>query len=202
MIALSNSIPKHTRFAQSICTFIAMILLSCSYAQANTIDVLAGDPVLRNVQISPDGKHLALLAPVEGRNVVSIIKTDTREPVNILKFGSTKQVGDVYWANNERLVLRLDYFFSWYAAASSAGEWYAVNINGKKRENIFGYRSSRGSSSKIKTNDAADHRQSGTLVSLLKNDKKHILMAGRSFTARDTVSRLYKVNIYTGKSNW
>ena len=200
MIALSNSIPKHTRFAQSICTFIAMIVLSCSYAQANTIDVLAGDPVLRNVQISPDGKHLALLAPVEGRNVVSIIKTDTREPVNILKFGSTKQVGDVYWANNERLVLRLDYFFSWYAAASSAGEWYAVNINGKKRENIFGYRSSRGSSSKIKTNDAADHRQSGTLVSLLKNDKKHILMAGRSFTARDTVSRLYKVNIYTGKS--
>jgi dipeptidyl aminopeptidase/acylaminoacyl peptidase len=177
-----------------------MIVLSCGYAQANTVDVLAGDPVLRDVKISPDGKHMALLAPLEGRNVVSIIKTDTQEPVNILKFGSTKQVGDVYWANNERLVLRLDYFFSWYAAASSAGEWYAVNINGKKRENIFGYRSSRGTSSKIKTNDAAAVRQSGSLVSLLKDDKRHILMAGRAFTARDTVSRLYKVNIYTGKS--
>lgn len=200
MIALSNSKPIHTRFAQPICTFITIIVLSCGYAQANTVDVLAGDPVLRDVKISPDGKHMALLAPVEGRNVVSIIKTDTREPVNILKFGSTKQVGDVYWANNERLVLRLDYFFSWYAAASSAGEWYAVNINGKKRENIFGYRSSRGTSSKIKTNDAAAVRQSGSLVSLLKDDKRHILMAGRAFTARDTVSRLYKVNIYTGKS--
>ena len=200
MIALSNSTPTQPQFARSIFTFIAMIVLCCGYAQANTVDVLAGDPVLRDVKISPDGKHMALLAPVEGRNVVSIIKTDTREPVNILKFGSTKQVGDVYWANNERLVLRLDYFFSWYAAASSAGEWYAVNINGKKRENIFGYRSSRGTSSKIKTNDAAAVRQSGSLVSLLKDDKRHILMAGRAFTARDTVSRLYKVNVYTGKS--
>ena len=200
MIALEDSKRFSAQFARFARVLMAIILLTCGHAQANTVDVLAGDPVLRDIKVSPDGKHLALLVPVEGRNVVSIIKTDTREPVNILKFGSTKQVGDVYWANNERLVLRLDYFFSWYAAASSAGEWYAVNINGKKRENIFGYRTSRGTSSKIKTNDAAAVRQSGSLVSLLRDDKRHILMAGRAFTARDTVSRLYKVNIYTGKS--
>ena len=93
MIALSNSTPTHTQFARSIFTFIAMIVLCCGYAQANTVDVLAGDPVLRDVKISPDGKHMALLAPVEGRNVVSIIKTDTREPVNILKFGSQASGG-------------------------------------------------------------------------------------------------------------
>jgi dipeptidyl aminopeptidase/acylaminoacyl peptidase len=179
---------------------LLVITLVFGQAQANTVDILAGDPVLRDIKMSPDGKYLALLAPVDGRNVVSIIETETRQPVNILKFGSTKQIGDVYWANNERLILRLDYFYSWYAAASTAGEWYAVNINGKKRENIFGYRASRGGSSKIKTNDAADVRQSGSLVSLLKDDKRHVLMAGRAFTARDTVSRLYKVNIYTGKS--
>lgn len=177
-----------------------LIVSFCGHAHANSVDILTSDPVLRDVKLSPDGKHMALLAPVDGRNVVSIISTETRQPINILKFGSTKQVGEVYWANDERLVLRLDYFFSWYAAATSAGEWYAVNINGKKRENIFGYRASRGSSSKIKTNDAADVRQSGTLVSLLRDDKKHILMAGRAFTARDTKARLYKVNIYTGKS--
>lgn len=200
MIALEDSKRFSAQFARFARVLVAIIVLTCGHTQANTVDVLAGDPVLRDIKVSPDGKHLALLVPVEGRNVVSIIKTDTREPVNILKFGSTKQVGDVYWANNERLVLRLDYFFSWYAAASSAGEWYAVNINGKKRENIFGYRTSRGTSSKIKTNDAAVVRQSGSLVSLLRDDKRHILMAGRAFTARDTVSRLYKVNIYTGKS--
>lgn len=194
------AVSRKWKFLRISRALLVILIFVCGQTQANTVDILAGDPVLRDVKVSPDGEYLALLAPVDGRNVVSIIETATRQPVNVLKFGSTKQVGDVYWANNERLILRLDYFYSWYAAASSAGEWYAVNINGEKRENIFGYRASRGSSSKIKTNDAADIRQSGSLVSLLKDDKTHVLMAGRAFTARDTVSRLYKVNVYNGKS--
>ena len=32
--------------------------------------------------------------------------------------------------------MRLDYFQSWYAAPTSAGEWFAVNIDGKKG-NVF-----------------------------------------------------------------
>ena len=50
--------------------------------------------------------------------------------------------------------MRLDYFQSWYAAPTSAGEWFAVNIDGKKKENVFGFRSFRGSSSKIKSHEA------------------------------------------------
>ena len=131
---------RNLRLASHIKLGVFTLIVSfCGHAHANSVDILASDPVLRDIKLSPDGKHMALLAPVDGRNVVSIISTETRQPINILKFGSTKQVGEVYWANDERLVLRLDYFFSWYAAATSDGEWYAVNINGKKRENIFGY---------------------------------------------------------------
>jgi len=158
-------------------------------------------PAIRDIEISPDGEHLALLIPLEGRNVLSIVKTQSLEPVNVIRFASTKQIGSFYWANDERLILRLDYFVSWYAQPTSAGEWYAVNIDGKKRENIFGFRASKGSSSKIKTHDAGDIRGYGTIVDLLKNDKRNILMAATPFSrSGDKRTNLYKVNIYNGRS--
>jgi len=166
-----------------------------------TISKFVEPPAIRDIEISPDGKHLALLAPLEGRNVLSIVKTQTLEPVNVIRFASSKQIGNFYWANNERLILRLDYFVSWYAQPTSAGEWYAVNINGKKRENIFGFRASKGSSSKIKTHDAGDIRGYGTIVDLLKDDKRNILMAATPFSrSGDNRTNLYKVNIYNGRS--
>ncbi len=182
---------------------IVVTFSSCPTAQSSNDNIgkFVEPPAIRDIQISPDGKHLALLVPLEGRNVVSIVKADSLEPVNVIRFGATKQIGDFYWGNNERLILRLDYFVSWYAAPSSAGEWYAVNLDGKKRENIFGFRSSKGSSSKIKTHEAGDIRGFGSIVDLLKSDKRNILMAATPFSRTgDKKTNLYKVNIYNGRS--
>ena len=68
------------------------------------------------MKLSPDGQYIGLLAPVRGRNVLTIIQTSTRTPINLLEFESDRQIGDFYWANNERLLMRLDYFQSWYAS--------------------------------------------------------------------------------------
>lgn len=158
-------------------------------------------PVVTDMKISPDGEKIAFLAPVDGRNVVSIIRRQTLEPINVLSFESTRQIGEFYWANPDRLILRLDYFQSWYAAPISAGEWYAVNIDGKKRRNIFGFRSYTGSSSKIKTHEAGGARAAGQLVDLLRYDDDHILMSAIPFSKTgDRRSKLYRINIYNGRS--
>ena len=162
---------------------------------------LIDNPVVVDMKLSPDGRHIGLLAPVDGRNVLTIIQTSTRAPINLLEFQSDRQIGDFYWANNERLLMRLDYFQSWYAAPTSAGEWFAVNIDGKKKENVFGFRSFRGSSSKIKSHEAGGALASGQVVDLLRDDKKHILMSATPFDAGgDRKSKLYKINIYNGRS--
>jgi len=169
--------------------------------QSQSISNFVAASVIQDIKISPDGRHLALLTPLEGRNVLTIVKTASLEPVNVLRFGSTKQVGEFYWANNDRVILRLDYFVSWYAAPTSAGEWYAVNLDGKKQENIFGFRSSKGASSKIKTHAAGDFRSYGTLVDILKDDKRNILMSATPFSRTgDKQGKLFKVNIYNGRS--
>ena len=186
-------------FLSAIGIFVALNIPLLGASQ--DIGKFVEPPAIRDIEISPNGKHLALLIPLEGRNVLSIVKTDSLEPVNVIRFASTKQIGEFYWANNERLIMRLDYFVSWYAQPSSAGEWYAVNINGKKRENIFGFRASKGTSSKIKTHDAGEIRGYGTIVDLLKNDKRNILMAATPFSRTgDKKTNLYKVNIYNGRS--
>ena len=162
---------------------------------------LVENPAVADIKISPDGKYMGLLVPVDGRNVLSIIETESRKSVNLLKFESNRQIGEFHWANEERLLMRLDYFQSWYAAPVSAGEWFSVNIDGKKKENVFGFRSFTGSSSKIKTHEAGGARASGQIVDLLRDDSKHILMSATPFDPDgDRRSKLYRINIYNSRS--
>lgn len=180
---------------------IAAAFCAASEQTAHVNIDLIDNPKVVDMKLSPDGQYIGLLAPVRGRNVLTIIQTSTRTPINLLEFESDRQIGDFYWANNERLLMRLDYFQSWYAAPTSAGEWFAVNIDGKKKENVFGFRSFRGSSSKIKSHEAGGARASGQVVDLLRDDKKHILMSATPFDAGgDRRSELYKINIYNGRS--
>jgi len=185
-----------------MCVASIAATLSVASEQPAAVNVdLIDTPVVVDMKLSPDGQHIGLLAPVDGRNVLTIIQTSTRAPINLLEFESDRQIGDFYWANNERLLMRLDYFQSWYAAPTSAGEWFAVNIDGKKKENVFGFRSFRGSSSKIKSHEAGGERASGQVVDLLRDEKKHILMSATPFDAGgDRRSKLYKINIYNGRS--
>ena len=44
---------------------------------------LIDNPVVVDMKLSPDGQHIGLLAPVDGRNILTIIQTSTRTPINL-----------------------------------------------------------------------------------------------------------------------
>lgn len=90
-------------FLSAIGIFVALNIPLLDASQ--DIGKFVEPPAIRDIEISPNGKHLALLIPLEGRNVLSIVKTDSLEPVNVIRFASTKQIGEFYWANNERLIM-------------------------------------------------------------------------------------------------
>ena len=60
---------------------------------------LVENPAVADIKISPDGKYMGLLVPVDGRNVLSIIETESRKSVNLLKLEANRQMGEFHWAN-------------------------------------------------------------------------------------------------------
>jgi len=175
-----------------------LLVFSTATAEPPDITYFSKSTEFLRVKISPDGKHLAVVTPMDGKNVVGILETETLKPVYIVRFGEDKQAGQFYWANNERIIVQLEFFRAWFEHPVSAGEWFATNIDGKKQRNIYGYRAG-GRPGKIK--HAEPIRGYGTLVDLLEDDPKHILMSSTPFS-RDMDRRptLLRINVYTGKS--
>ncbi|HMB61251.1 MAG TPA: hypothetical protein VKN35_15165, partial [Xanthomonadales bacterium] len=64
-------------------------------------------PQFASFQLSPNGKELAALAPVNGRMNVVIIDLKTREPRAVTGV-SEQDVSGFMWANNERILFFMD----------------------------------------------------------------------------------------------
>ena len=78
-----------------ICVASITAMLAVAPQQAIGVNVdLIDNPVVVDMKLSPDGQHIGLLAPVDGRNVLTIIHTSTRTPINLLEFESDRQIGD------------------------------------------------------------------------------------------------------------
>jgi dipeptidyl aminopeptidase/acylaminoacyl peptidase len=165
-------------------------------AEPHDIRYFSRNPEFYSVKISPDGKHLAVMTPQDGRAGVAILETDTLKPTFIARFSEDRQIGEYHWANSERLIARLERFQGWRETPSTAGEWFAVNVDGQRQQNIYGYRAGGKSS---KANKAEPVMGYGVIVDLLEDDPENILMTSHPFSRIARRPTLIKVNIYNGR---
>lgn len=192
---IRNHLSSHTVTAM-------LLLLSCflptgqAIAEVHDVPYYSKSSEFTQVKISPDGKHLAVMIPVDGRNGVAILDTETLKPTWIARFSGEKQIGEFHWANSERLIARLEMFRGWNEHPTSAGEWFAANVDGKRQKNIYGYRAG-GSSSKIKRAESVYGY--GQIIDLLEDDPNNILMSSTPFSRVARRPTLIKVNVYNGK---
>ncbi|MDH3401850.1 MAG: S9 family peptidase [Chromatiales bacterium] len=190
-----------TRFNSHTVTAM-LLLLSCflstgqAMAEVHDVPYYSKSSEFTQVKISPDGKHLAVMIPVDGRNGVAILDTETLKPTWIARFSGEKQIGEFHWANSERLIARLEMFRGWNEHPTSAGEWFAANVDGKRQKNIYGYRAG-GLSSKIKRAESVYGY--GQIIDLLEDDPDNILMSSTPFSRVARRPTLIKVNVYNGK---
>ncbi|EED31200.1 prolyl oligopeptidase family protein [gamma proteobacterium NOR5-3] len=158
-----------------------------------------------DAKISPDGEHLAAL--VRDQDAVAIIFLSTTDFSFV---GGTKTVeGDVIydyqWANNERIVFAAAEKYGRWEQPIPTGELYAVNLDGKRSERIFGWRANGRVSGRIggKKPSFASH----TILSILPDDPKYILILEHPWELRGNIYRdtrntfpvVSKLNIYSGK---
>ncbi|MCC2608099.1 alpha/beta hydrolase family protein [Planctobacterium marinum] len=161
----------------------------------------AKDYTVSNVKISPDGEHLAVRGIFAGERQLAMLNSQTMEKVGYLKFPEPHQVGEFFWVNNERLLIKV-------LATSVAqeeplyyGELYGINVDGSKGDLLYGYRLKGGAGSlkltvKRKTRGWAD------LVHILPDDDKHVLISSEPYS--DDGSRfatVHKLNVYSGKTS-
>ncbi len=132
----------------TVCMFLVLAALTQTAALAqpaapppspkSAADISVADffrlPRYAQMSISPDGKHLAAIAPVNGRDALAVIALENRSATVVANFSRT-DVGEFLWLDNTRLFFRtvnrqLDTGTPQYLAS------FAVDIDGKNSRNL------------------------------------------------------------------
>lgn len=190
---------------KSVIAVIFLSLVSSSQLLANTSNNAMPSPAqfakneeFVRAKLSPDGKHLGIILVKDDKRRLAVVSADTLQPVGGVDFGGKQQVGNFWWANNERLVMEIWQQQAWSEDPAFYGELFAVNYDGKRSEMIFGYRSGEEQvGSRLSRKEAV--RGSARLVGLLPNDAEHILITVKPWTnAGLSQKTIHKLNIYNG----
>lgn len=159
-----------------------------------------------DLQLSPDGKHMAARVGHNGRVYLAILDASTMKVVGGLRPESKDIIHTVTWVNNERLLYEYAEKQSHHDSPSRTGELYAMNIDGSKNMMLYGFRAGDArTGSRISTKESKLASQE--VLSLMEDDEDYILIAEHPWTlkgniyydTREKAPIISKLNIYTGK---
>lgn len=166
--------------------FIAFFLClhsGITFAQKDqpSVESFFKTPKFSNLQLSPDGKYLAVLSPINERRNIVILETDGLKNAKPITKFNEQDINGFVWANNDEIVFTLD------SDGNEAFSIYKINVKAKRAKVIQLVGSKIGSSG----------IRSASIVHMLPNDPEHIIIQynGRNIKAPD----LYKLPL---NSRW
>lgn len=195
-----------TRLNQGLLATFLLCLSVAGVAAELSVEDFVRLPSSRDVQISPDGKHLSLVLRAEGEDVLAVLDFATRKPISSFRVsGKGRGVGNVTWVNDERLVYSVTESYIWNKRRFDNGELIGVNVDGKKHKFIFGYRSGE-STENTKLRKNQDNNGNQEIIDLLEADDDNILIAFYPWKLMGRIWQndphaqtvIYKLNVYTG----
>ncbi|WP_239059297.1 alpha/beta hydrolase family protein [Alteromonas hispanica] len=163
--------------------FLAMLAVYSLFISSSTSasDKLPLDYFIKHgdyldLQLSPDGKHLAARVRLDNKVVLGVLSTADMKIVGGVRPQNNDIIHSVTWVNNERLVFEYAEKQFSFDRPVPTGELFAMNFDGSKREMLYGYRASdEQTGSRITNKD--DSLASQDVISLLENDDRYILIA-------------------------
>lgn len=172
---------------------------SKSVAETLSIKSLFQTDDYRNVSLSPDGKHIALIRNQNDVPVIIIVDAATMQAVNQISFAKKDSVGHYLWANNDRLLIFLHTKQRNEERKAYYGEIYSIDIDEDKGKFVFGVRSlvHRGKIRKNVTEaDYEKHLAHPRIISTLEDDPEHIIISTSQYGSEGMW--VFKLNIYSG----
>ncbi|NJN51692.1 MAG: S9 family peptidase [Gammaproteobacteria bacterium] len=156
------------RVTAQMVTLLGYLLILAAPVSALTIEDFTRDSTLRNVKISPDGRHLAMLRR-EAKDTIFIIRSTDMSVATGVNSSPNQRFVDFTWANDNRLLIEPALESPEFSEPISTGEILGFSLDG--RHNGF-----------VRRNIAGDGRvRMYSLVSVLPNDADHVLYAEYTF---------------------
>lgn len=178
--------------------FLVLAMAVSPPATAASIEDLFEQPTYKQIRISPTGDYFAIRIFQDGAHSLAFTKRESPDVVGGLKFSGTDEVGDFYWANNERVVAQVFDVGGTQESPVNYGELYAVNYDGKRAQSIFGYRSGESQVGSIIRRRTADLAW-GELIDTVADNDREVLISSKSMSESfDRRPVAIMLDIYTG----
>lgn len=143
--------------------------------------VMFGKSLVKNMKISPDGKHVALTYEKGTEVRLAVMRIRDRKILQGFEFGENQHVLNFWWGSDKRVVMSVGEVTGNLDRLGAPGAWYAADIDGKQRKEIFDYASS-----------------SIRMIDPLPDDERYVLVARYHFGDRGE-PKANLLDIYTGE---
>lgn len=151
------------------------------------------DPILSDIEISPDGTHLLALKNIGGETAILVYDLQTGKSFYPIKSDNKEfKFNWIRWANNDRILMSLR-FSSTRGTTLRFTETRLLAADAKKESKLI---------TLVKPNKDAVYsgwvsQYQDNIISMLPEDPEHILISvDRDMPLHQTV---YKANVYTGR---
>ncbi|MCH2098538.1 MAG: hypothetical protein MK142_09145, partial [Pseudomonadales bacterium] len=151
-------------------------------------------------ELSPDGQRLAITRRSDAQELLVVLDVDTLEPISSSTFGERTHIEDVFWVNNDRLLVQpASRFPGMTDGYLPTGEILGINADGTGVKLLFGARAQRGWIG-ARSRSASELQFPGRVVTLLRDDDDHVIVQSYGWDLRGEFNRSFKLNVYTGRA--
>jgi dipeptidyl aminopeptidase/acylaminoacyl peptidase len=190
--------------------YFVLILISIglpSYLQAVTLKDFATKDSYRDVQISPDGKHVGVIYDKEGKSRLYFFELPSMKMVGNHGLGKNNP-GWFFWVNNERVVATVLWKSFRYEQRLFSGDLYAVNFDGSKGQYIFGnaaINNRRDNSGRLvrkgEPSSTIYRNASASVINVLEEEERKILIRYIKWSNTETghYPKAMTLDVYTGR---
>jgi dipeptidyl aminopeptidase/acylaminoacyl peptidase len=187
------------QYVKSLWLFLVLTWCFFSAATEQKPDIstlLAKNPTFVDVKISPDGRFLAVIVFEEDKRQLLCLDSATKKPVGGARLSGKDEVGEYFWVNPERIVMKINTRAPWEKEPNYYGELFGINCDGSKRKMLFGFRKNETTSSIL----SSSRQAWADVIHLLPNEPNHILISSTNWT-KDGAAKadIFKMDVYSGK---
>lgn len=175
---------------------LAPALSIAAEQQPNITRLLAQNPAYEDVKISPDGRYLAVTVHKDDKRQLLCLERDSMKVIGGVKLVGNDEVGTFFWANHQRLVMKIFSRKPWEKAPKYYGELFGINCDGSQQKLLFGFRAKDTTTA---THTGGKHAWA-ELIHLLPKDPQHILISSTNWSkSGGAKADVYTLDIYRGK---
>lgn len=158
------------------------------------------------MKISPDGKFVALTTGKLGREFLAFIDLANRKVSSGVRAPERFEIDDFYWASPTRIVYFIAERQPGLKQPVPTGEIFGIDRDGSKHRLLYGYRAGEDMAG-TNVGKRRDTYATPVIISTLKDDDSHILIAEHPWVLRgnawrldrDAAPRIATLNVFNGR---